>query len=341
MNWKAVGRALAYRNYRLFLAGQGISLIGTWMQQVALTWLVYRLTGSEFLLGMVGFCGQIPSFFLAPLAGTLIEHWNRHRTLMVTQTLAMLQSVALVLLVWHGVIQTWQILVLSVVLGLVNAFDMPTRQAFLVHMVGRKEDLGNAIALNSSVVNVARLVGPSLAGFVIAWGGEVTCFLTNAISYAAVILALSAMRDLPPRHGRRTVPLARSLREGFRYAFGFPPIRALLLLLGWVSLAAMSLSVLMPVFADRVLEGNARTLGFLMAASGLGALVSALIHGVADNRAGTGTADGAGDGAARRGDGRVLVLAEAVALAADPAGERLRPDAANGGRQHALADNCR
>lgn len=272
----SMGRALAHRNYRLYVMGQSVSLIGTWMQQVGLIWLVYRLTGSPFLLGFVGFASQIPTFFVSPIAGVLGDRWNRHRTLMVTQAVAMLQSATLVLLMWTGQIEVWQILVLSVVLGLVNAFDMPTRQAFLVEMVPRREDLPNAIALNSSMVNAARLVGPTIAGVLIAVGGEIACFTFNAVSYLAVLIALVQMRDLPERTRPVTGPMWRGLAEGFSYAFGFAPIRTLLLSLGIVSLMGMPLSILLPVFANDILHGGPSLLGFLIGASGIGALTAAL-----------------------------------------------------------------
>lgn len=270
------GRALAHRNYRLFLLGQGVSLIGTWMQQVGLTWLVYRLTGSDFLLGLVAFAGQIPAVFLSPLAGVLSDRWNRHRVLVVTQAMAMAQAVLLVVLAWTQTINVGWILVLNAFLGLINAIDMPLRQAFLSEMVPRREDLANAIALNSSLVNATRLVGPTLAGLLISVGGEVTCFLVNAASYIAVLAALLAMRDLPQRQRLERIPLAQEFREGFAYAFGFRPIRALLLQVALVSLTGVPVTVLLPVFASKLLGGDARTLGFLMAAMGVGALASAL-----------------------------------------------------------------
>lgn len=271
-----MGRALAHRNYRLFLTGQGISLIGTWMQQVAMVWLVYRLTGSAWLLGAVSFCTQIPSFFLAPIAGVLADRWNRRQMLMATQTLAMGQAAILFALTFFGWIEVWQLMVLGLFLGLVNAFDMPLRQAFLTEMVRSREDVANAIALNSSTVNAARLVGPSLAGFIVALGGEGTCFLLNALSYLAVLISLAAMRDLPLRELPRKLSLRRELVDGARYAFGFAPIRSLLLLLALVSMMSLPLTVLMPLFASQVLRGGPEMLGFLMAASGAGALSGAL-----------------------------------------------------------------
>ena len=277
---KFVLRALRYRNYRLFFGGQGISLVGTWMQRIAMSWLVYSLTGSAFLLGLVGFAGMLPTFLITPFAGVLIDRWNRHRVIVVTQILALLQALVLSLLVLTGTMNaanaTWMILALSIFLGVVNAFDMPARQSFVVDMVERREDLGNAIALNSSLFNGARLIGPTVAGIVIAVVGEGFCFLLNAVSYIAVIVALLAMR-LPPRAPqppRRHV--LHELVEGFRHAFGFPPIRTLLLLVGFVSLVGMPYAVLMPVFATQVFGGNAQTLGYLMGAGGIGALIGAV-----------------------------------------------------------------
>ena len=266
-------RALRYPNYRLFFGGQGISLIGTWMQRIAMSWLVYRLTHSVFLLGVVGFAGQIPTFLLAPFAGVLADRWNRRRTLIVTQTLALLQALVLAILVMTGTVEVWHIVALAIILGAVNALDMPVRQSFIVQMIEGKENLGNAIALNSSMVNAARLIGPSVAGILIAAFGEGICFLVNALSYLAVIAALLAMKIAPVRAQPYSGHVIEKLKEGFSYAFGFAPIRYIILLLALVSLMGMPYQVLMPVFAKDVLGGGPHTLGFLMGASGLGALV--------------------------------------------------------------------
>lgn len=268
-------RALAHRNFRLFLCGQGISLVGTWMQQLGLSWLVFRLTGSASLLGLVGFCTQIPIFFLAPLAGVLADRWNRHRAILVTQVLAMAQAGVLAGLTLTDRIEIWQILVLSVLLGVINAFDMPLRQSFFAEMVTNKKDLPNAIALNSSIVNAARLLGPSLGGLVISIGGEKTCFAVNAVSYLAVLAALGAMRDLPKRTHRGHPAVLHGLADGLRYAAGSGPIRWLLLLMGAVSVATMPMLILMPVIVSDVFHAGPQLLGFLLAASGLGALASA------------------------------------------------------------------
>jgi MFS family permease len=270
-------RALAHKNYRLFFSGQSISLIGTWMTRIATSWLVYRLTGSALLLGVVGFAGQIPSFLLAPFAGVLVDRWNRHRLLVITQVLALFQSLALALLTMTGVIKMWHVIVLSVFQGFINAFDMPARQAFVVEMVESREDLANAIALNSSMVNAARLIGPSLGGVVIAAVGEGWCFMIDAVSYLAVIGSLLAMK-LTPRLLSRTTDanILKQLREGWTYVTRFAPIRNVLLLVGLVSLVGMPYTVLMPVFANEVLHGGPNTLGMLMAASGVGALIGAM-----------------------------------------------------------------
>ena len=241
--------ALKHRNFRLFFFGQGISLIGTWMQQVAMIWLVYRLSNSAFLLGLVGFCSQIPSFFLAPVAGVFTDRWNLHRTILATQSLAMCQALILAVLTLTGTVAVWHVLALSVCMGLITAFDMPARQAFLIQMVEGREDLTNAIGLNSSMFNGARLVGPAIAGFLIAAVGEGVCFLLNALSYVAVLAALLAMRLPPQAPAKPPQHVLHELREGFRYAFGFPPIREILMLLALVNLAAMPLTVLLPFFA--------------------------------------------------------------------------------------------
>ena len=270
-------RALAYRNYRLFFGGQVVSLIGTWITTTATNWLVYRLTGSAFLLGVVGFAGQFPAFVLGPFAGIFVDRWDRHRLLVATQTISMLQSFALAALVLSGRITLEWIVALSIVQGLVNAFDMPARQAFLLTMIDNKGDLGNAIALNSSMVNLARLIGPSIAGIVIAATSEGWCFLIDGFSYVAVLVALLRMRIA----GRAVAPIARrsavqQFTEGFAYAFGFRPIRSIILLLAVVSLAGVPYSVMMPVFASTVFHGGPYTLGILMTSSGCGALLGAL-----------------------------------------------------------------
>jgi MFS family permease len=269
-------RALRHRNYQLFFGGQLISLTGTWMQQIAQSWLVYRLTRSSALLGFVSFAGQIPVFVLAPIGGAVADRLDRHRIIVCTQAISMVLAFALAALTLAGVVRVWHVFLLAAILGVVNAFDIPARQAFLVDMVGR-DDLINAIALNSSMVNGARVVGPAIAGGLVAAVGEGWCFLLNGISYLAVIVGLLLMR-LP--HHRRLALSGRSaiddIVEGFRFSGQTAPIRALLVLLGIVSLTAMPYAVLMPVFADAILHGGAAGLGLLMGASGVGALAGAL-----------------------------------------------------------------
>ena len=270
-------RALQYRNYRLFFGGQVVSLAGTWITMTATSWLVYRLTGSALLLGVVGFAGQFPAFIMGPFAGIVVDRWDRHRLLVITQSVSMLQSFALALLTLTGHITVEWIIILSVVQGVVNAFDMPGRQAFLITMIDNKEDLGNAIALNSSMVNAARLVGPSIAGVVIAVASEGWCFLIDGFSYAAVIWALLRMRIPAAADGPAQRPRAwLQFQEGWKYALGSRPIRSIILLLALVSLVGVPYSVLMPVFATQVFHGGPNTLGFLMTSSGCGALAGAL-----------------------------------------------------------------
>ena len=269
-------RALRHRNFRLFFGGQSISLIGTWMTRIATSWLVYRLTGSALLLGTVSFSGQIPTFLFAPFAGVWVDRLNRRHVLVWTQTLSMVQSLALAALTLSGHITIHRILILAVTQGIINAFDMPGRQAFMVQMVGDRQDLGNAIAINSSMVNMARLIGPSLAGMLIAATNEGWCFLIDGVSYLAVIASLLAMR-MPAHTPRREITsMAHELHEGWTYVSGFLPIRTILTLFAVVSLMGMPFVVLMPIFAARVLHGGPHTLGFLMGAMGVGALVSAL-----------------------------------------------------------------
>jgi MFS family permease len=269
-------RALRHRNFRLFFGGQTISLMGTWMTRLATSWLVYRLTGSAFLLGVVGFAGQIPTFLLAPLAGVWVDRLNRRNVLLVTQLLAMLQSLALALLTLTRHINIHEIVALSAIQGLINAFDMPGRQTFLVEMVEEKQDIGNAIALNSSMVNMARLVGPSLAGAVIAVSSEGYCFLIDGISYLAVILSLMLMHIKPTAIKHLADTVLVQLTEGWKYVSGSAPIRTILLLFATVSLMGWPFTVLMPIFAGKILHGGPHTLGFLMGAVGVGALISAI-----------------------------------------------------------------
>ncbi len=268
-------RALRHRNYRLFFAGQTLSLIGTWMSQVATSWLVYRLTGSPFLLGLVGFSGQIPALIMTPFAGVWVDGWNKHRVLKITQALSMIQSFLLATLALSGAITMWQIVILTMFQGVVNAVDMPARQSFVIDMIEDRGDLPNAIALNSSMFNAARLVGPSIAGLVIAAAGEGYCFLIDGFSYLAVIGSLFLMHTTPHVQSAHRNVVA-GMVEGWRYIVGFTPLRWILVLVGFVSLVGVPYTVLMPVFASAVLHGGPDTLGFLTAASGVGALVSAI-----------------------------------------------------------------
>jgi MFS family permease len=246
------------------------------MTQIATSWLVYRLTGSAWLLGIVGFASRIPTFVLGPFAGVWVDRWNRHSTLVVTQILSMLQSFALAGLALAGIISIREVIWLGLAQGIINAFDMPARQAFVIQMVEDRADLGNAIALNSSMVNLARLLGPSIAGVVIAAVGEGFCFLIDGFSYLAVIASLLAMRIAPAQARRVGKTISQELKQGWSYVTHFVPIRSILLLLALVSLVGMQYTVLMPIFAAQVLHGGAHTLGFLMGASGIGALIGAM-----------------------------------------------------------------
>ncbi len=276
-------RALRHRNFRLFFAGQSISLVGTWMTRIATSWLVYQLTKSPVLLGTVSFAGQIPTFLLAPFAGVLVDRWDRRKVLVVTQALAMIQSLALAFLTLTHRVTIAEVLTLSAFQGCINAFDMPGRQSFLMEMVEGRDDLSNAIAINSSMVNLARLVGPSLAGMLIAVTSEGWCFLIDGISYIAVIASLLMMRlaphgieELAAAAGNAHAPMLTQLKEGWDFVRNFVPIRTILLLFSLVSLMGMPFVVLMPIFAAQVLHGGPHTLGFLMGAMGVGSLGSAL-----------------------------------------------------------------
>lgn len=269
-------RALRHPNFRLFTAGQTVSLIGNWMQQVAMGWLIYRLTNSALLLGLVAFASQSPVFFLGPVAGVIADRANRHRVIIIMQFLMMVQAAVLASLVFLGIVEYWHVLALSVVFGIINAFEIPVRQAFLLEMVQSREDLANAIALNSSMFNGARLIGPAIAGFIIASFGEATAFIINAVSFIAVLAALFQMRIAPRLSKRIRGRVLANLREGFGYAFNFLPIRVVLNLVGAAALFGVPFTVLLPVFAVEILDGDARTLGFMMSAVGVGALAGAL-----------------------------------------------------------------
>ena len=335
-------RALAYPNYRLFFGGQIVSLIGSWISITATSWLVYRLTGSAMALGLVGFAGQFPGFVMGPFAGAYLDRWDRHRVLVVTQTISMCQSFVLAFLTFTGHITVPVIIVLNAIQGMVNAFDMPARQAFLTTMITDREDLANAIALNSSMFNAARLVGPSIAGVMIAIAGESWCFFVDGVSYFAVIIALVAMKDVSrlspagPHAG-----ILEHLLEGWRYVFGFRPIRSLMLQLAWLCLVAMPFSVLMPVFADEILGGGAHTLGFLMAASGLGALSGALWLTTRKSVVGLGRVIVCNTVVFGVRVDWIRALAFAAGFARVPDGRRLRHDGANGVDEHRDSDDRR
>lgn len=265
-------RSLRFRNYRLFFIGQGVSLIGTWMQSVATSWLVFRLTHSEMALGLVAFAGQIPILFISPFAGVLGDRINRRSILIAVQVMAMAQAFTLAVLTFTGAIRVWQIALLGLVLGIANAFEMPSRQAFVIEMIDDKAELSNAIALNSGIFNGSRLLGPAIAGFVVARAGEGVCFAANGVSYVAALAALLMMNIAPRRAERKNERILSDLKEGLAYAFGFRPIRDLIATVALISLVAMSFPVILPIFAGSVLHGDSHTYGFLVAATGAGAL---------------------------------------------------------------------
>lgn len=273
---KLTFRSLKYRNYRLFFTGQSISLIGTWIQQIATPWLVFNLTNDVLLLGVVSFAGQLPNFVLASVAGAISDRWNRYHIMIIAQVLYMFQALTLAALYFSGSIQVWHIVLLSILLGCITAFDIPARQSLVPNMIGKKEDLGNAIALNSSMFNGARLLGPSIAGVLLAVSNEGVCFLINGLSYVFVISSLLKMKLPAIRPVKTKEPVFNQLKVGFSYTFGFPPIRTVILLIALISLMGMPYVTLMPVFAKDILEGDSHTFGFLMAASGCGALIAAI-----------------------------------------------------------------
>lgn len=273
--WKLLLRALNYKNYRLFFGGQSISLVGMWMQSIAMSWLVYRLTNSPILLGIIGFVNQIPSFILSPIAGVYADRWSRRSMLIGTQSLLMLQSLTLAWLVISGAVAVWHLVSLALFSGIINAFDAPARQSFVVDMIEHKNDVGNAIALNSAIFNGSRLIGPPLAGLIITATGEGICFLINGLSYIAIIFALMVMHINPRKLAVQNTRIFQELKDGFTYVYNHSPIRSLLILVALVSLVGMPYVVLMPIFAKEILGGGPSTLGFLMASSGVGALAGA------------------------------------------------------------------
>jgi len=275
-NLRLMLRALKHRNYRFFFAGQGISLIGTWMQMAAMGWLVYDLTGSKFYLGLVSFCGQIPILFGSLIGGDFADRWPRRKIIIITQIMAMIQALLLAIMVTFDCITITRIILLSIFLGIVNAFDMPTRQAFVSEMVDDKQDLPNAIALNSLIFNAARQIGPIVAGFLIGSFGEASCFFINSASFIAVICSLIAMKLPRPGKVKQHKAMLTGIKDGISYAFGSMPIRAILIYTAAMSLVAMPYAVLMPVFAKTILGGGPQTYGFLLWSTGIGAFIGAI-----------------------------------------------------------------
>lgn len=270
-------RAFESKNYVNYFIGQGISLVGTWLQYTAMGWLVYRLTKSPFLLGLVGFSGQFPSFLLASFAGVLADRWDRQNIMIATQIALMILSLILAILVLTNTVTVWHVIIISILFGIAGAFDMPTRHSFVLDMVERKELLGNAIALNSTLFNAARLIGPSVAGIIISITGEGLCFLLNAMSFIAIIIPLFTMKIKKAKNNSKKTNMLEGLKEGYSYAFSWGPIRAILALVGIASIAGMPYGVLMPIFAKEIFHGNPKTLGFLMAFSGMGAMTAAIL----------------------------------------------------------------
>ena len=274
-NFLQTFRALRYRNYRLFFAGQGISVIGTMMQQMALSWLVYRLTNSTLMLGIVAFAGQLPAFFLTPIAGLLSDRKDRRAILLISDIASMILAIILTVLVIYGVVQPWHIIVISILSGIAGTFEMTTRHSFIHEMVDNKDDLGNAIALNSVIFNIARLLGPAIAGAIIAVAGEGICFAVNSVTFIAVIAALLMMKLGVKPHVEHKQPL-KELSEGFKYVFGSVPLRVIIVLMAFISFTGSAVLVLLPVFAKDILGGGPQTYGFLTGSVGLGALAGAL-----------------------------------------------------------------
>jgi MFS family permease len=276
LSFSSALRALSNRDYRLFFFGQGASLIGTWMQSIAASWLIYRLTGSAFMLGLAAFLGQIPVFLISPVAGVLGDRWSRHRILLIVQVMSMIQAFVFAAVTLGGVVQVWHILVLTGILGIINAFEMPVRQAFIIEMIKDRDELPNAIALNSSIFNASRLVGPAVAGLVVAAAGEGVCFLINGLSYIAIIAAFLSMNVTPARIEKTGKNVFSDMKDGFDYAVRSVPIRDILILIALMSLFGMTFPVLLPVFADRVFGGGSHTFGILVSASGAGAFLATI-----------------------------------------------------------------
>lgn len=273
---KNIFSSLHSRNYRLYFTGQGVSLIGTWMQNIALSWLVYRLSGSVFLLGLVGFTTHIPSFIVSPFAGVITDRFNRLKIMKLAQVFFMLHALTMAILVLTNTIEIWHIITLSIVFGIINAFDTPARQSLVIDLIDNPKDLGNAIALNSAIFNAGRLVGPAIAGITIAVVGEGICFLLNALSFVAVIAALMQIKIPVKQISIHPGNFKKSFTEGFHYTFHSMPIRTLITMLAILSLIGLPVVVLLPAYAKEILHGSADTLGYLMAALGAGALCGAL-----------------------------------------------------------------
>lgn len=288
-NYQLFSRAFAYRNYRLYFYGQAFSVIGTWMQRIAMSWLVYRMTNSEILLGVVGFATNISDLLIAPFVGVIADRYDRRKIVIVTQSLAAVQALILAILVLTNSIQVWQLIVLSFILGTIFAVDRPARQSFINDIVEKKEDLGNAIALNSLLFNAARLIGPTVAGILVAVAGEGICFLINSVSYVSVLTALVLIRVKLTGISVKRPSMMKEFIEGARYSFGFKPIKAMLIIMAVVSFASLPYLLLMPVFAREVLHGDSRTMGFLMGSVGVGAVIGGIIFAMRKNVKGIGT----------------------------------------------------
>lgn len=269
-------RALRNRNYRLFFTGQGVSLIGTWMQSVALNWLLFRLTGSSFMLGISTFASQIPVFLFAPVAGVLGDRFDRRKILVAVQCASMLQAFILAAVTLTGVVKAWHLILLALLLGIINSFEMPIRQALVSDLLDNKRDLPNAIALNSSLFNGSRLIGPAVAGIIVAVAGEGVCFLINGFSYIASITAFTAMRIIEAKPDVSERRVFADMKDGFRYASGFTPVKELLMLVAVISFFGLTFPVLLPVFASDILHGNSHTFGFLVSSAGAGAFTATL-----------------------------------------------------------------
>jgi MFS family permease len=287
--FKLFSRAFAYRNYRLYFYGQGLSVIGTWMQRIAMSWLVYRLTESELLLGIVGFATNISDLLIAPLVGVIADRYDRRKIVIVTQSLAAIQALVLAILVLTNSIQVWQLIALSFILGTIFAVDRPARQSFINDIVEKKEDIGNAIALNSLLFNSARLIGPTIAGILVAVAGEGICFLINSISYVFVLIALVMIRVKLSVAPVKRQSMMTEFIEGAKYSFGFAPIKSMLIIMAVVSFTALPYLLLMPVFARDVLHGDSRTLGYLMGSVGVGAVIGGIFFAMRKNVRGIGT----------------------------------------------------